>query len=244
MIAFTPLDSTRSQLAMSWGVETFKTVEVEHTDMMVRQVDEAAAADRTRRRGRHRGSSSPAARPASPARPTRCASTRWATPSTRSRPAYTQRASRRPGCRQSRTLTGPIQRRRASATPGRRLVEAADVGRTRHRDRVDARHGSSAARGGRGRRVQMPMMSSLLVDELPARVVVALRDPPRPCRVAQLLTRRAVGVEQPAQQVGRVVVDDRRCQGSRRIGRSCLRPGPCCGNRHVFKLARAHRSGC
>ncbi len=40
VIAFTPLDSTRSQLAMSWGVETFKTVEVEHTDEMVRQVDE------------------------------------------------------------------------------------------------------------------------------------------------------------------------------------------------------------
>jgi pyruvate kinase len=41
VIAFTPLDSTRSQLAMSWGVETFKTDEVEHTDEMVRQVDEA-----------------------------------------------------------------------------------------------------------------------------------------------------------------------------------------------------------
>ena len=40
VIAFTPLDATRSQLAMSWGVETFKTVEVEHTDEMVRQVDE------------------------------------------------------------------------------------------------------------------------------------------------------------------------------------------------------------
>ena len=30
----------RSQLAMSWGVETFKTDAVEHTDEMVRQVDE------------------------------------------------------------------------------------------------------------------------------------------------------------------------------------------------------------
>jgi pyruvate kinase len=40
VLAFTPLDSTRSQLAMSWGVETFKTVDVEHTDEMVRQVDE------------------------------------------------------------------------------------------------------------------------------------------------------------------------------------------------------------
>ena len=30
----------RSQLAMTWGVETFKTEMVEHTDEMVRQVDE------------------------------------------------------------------------------------------------------------------------------------------------------------------------------------------------------------
>ena len=41
ILAFTTLDSTRSQLAMTWGVETFKTDEVEHTDEMVRQVDEA-----------------------------------------------------------------------------------------------------------------------------------------------------------------------------------------------------------
>ena len=30
----------RSQLALSWGVETFLTQMVEHTDEMVRQVDE------------------------------------------------------------------------------------------------------------------------------------------------------------------------------------------------------------
>ena len=30
----------RSQLALSWGVETFLTAKVEHTDEMVRQVDE------------------------------------------------------------------------------------------------------------------------------------------------------------------------------------------------------------
>ena len=40
MLAFTPVDLVRSQLAMSWGVETFRTPEVEHTDEMVRQVDE------------------------------------------------------------------------------------------------------------------------------------------------------------------------------------------------------------
>ncbi|HEX4977270.1 MAG TPA: pyruvate kinase [Nocardioides sp.] len=40
MLAFTPVDAVRSQLALSWGVETFKAPEVEHTDEMVRQVDE------------------------------------------------------------------------------------------------------------------------------------------------------------------------------------------------------------
>lgn len=44
ILAFTPIASTRSQLAMSWGVETFKTAPVEHTDEMVRQVDEALLA--------------------------------------------------------------------------------------------------------------------------------------------------------------------------------------------------------
>jgi pyruvate kinase len=41
VLAFTPLIRTRSQLSMTWGVETFKTGAVEHTDEMVRQVDEA-----------------------------------------------------------------------------------------------------------------------------------------------------------------------------------------------------------
>jgi pyruvate kinase len=41
MLAFTPVAVVRSQLALSWGVETFKAPEVEHTDEMVRQVDEA-----------------------------------------------------------------------------------------------------------------------------------------------------------------------------------------------------------
>ncbi len=40
VLAFTPLATTRSQLSVSWGVETFKTEPVEHTDEMVRQVDE------------------------------------------------------------------------------------------------------------------------------------------------------------------------------------------------------------
>jgi pyruvate kinase len=41
MLAFTPEAKVRSQLSLSWGVETFLTRPVEHTDEMVRQVDEA-----------------------------------------------------------------------------------------------------------------------------------------------------------------------------------------------------------
>jgi len=40
ILAFTPENSVRSQLALSWGVETFRTAPVQHTDEMVRQVDE------------------------------------------------------------------------------------------------------------------------------------------------------------------------------------------------------------
>ncbi len=40
VLAFTPEGQVRSQLSMTWGVETFKTGSVEHTDEMVRQVDE------------------------------------------------------------------------------------------------------------------------------------------------------------------------------------------------------------
>jgi pyruvate kinase len=40
MLAFTPEPVVRSQLALSWGIETFLGAPVEHTDEMVRQVDE------------------------------------------------------------------------------------------------------------------------------------------------------------------------------------------------------------
>jgi pyruvate kinase len=40
VLAFTPEAVVRSQLAMTWGVETIKTHAVDHTDEMVRQVDE------------------------------------------------------------------------------------------------------------------------------------------------------------------------------------------------------------
>jgi pyruvate kinase len=41
LLAFTPQPSVRSQLSLSWGVETFITPTVRHTDDMVRQVDAA-----------------------------------------------------------------------------------------------------------------------------------------------------------------------------------------------------------
>jgi len=41
LLAFTPEPSVRSQLALTWGVETFLTEFASHTDEMVRQVDEA-----------------------------------------------------------------------------------------------------------------------------------------------------------------------------------------------------------
>ncbi len=41
VLAFTPMPATRSRLSMSWGTETFIGESVDHTDEMVRQVDEA-----------------------------------------------------------------------------------------------------------------------------------------------------------------------------------------------------------
>ncbi len=41
LLAFTPVADVRSQLALTWGVETFLVPAVRHTDDMVRQVDSA-----------------------------------------------------------------------------------------------------------------------------------------------------------------------------------------------------------
>ncbi|MBO0876210.1 MAG: pyruvate kinase, partial [Pseudonocardia sp.] len=41
LLAFTPVPAVRSQLALTWGTETFLVDEVETTDAMVRQVDAA-----------------------------------------------------------------------------------------------------------------------------------------------------------------------------------------------------------
>ena len=42
MLAFTPLEETRRQLALSWGIQTYRVPEVRHTDDMVWQVDQVA----------------------------------------------------------------------------------------------------------------------------------------------------------------------------------------------------------
>lgn len=44
MLAFSPLESTRNQLAMTWGIETLQTEDVRTTDQMVLQIDEVLLA--------------------------------------------------------------------------------------------------------------------------------------------------------------------------------------------------------
>jgi pyruvate kinase len=51
LIAFTPESGVRSQLALSWGVETFSVPFVAHTDEMFHQVDQALIGMRGMRRG-------------------------------------------------------------------------------------------------------------------------------------------------------------------------------------------------
>ncbi len=51
LVAFTPEPVVRSQLALSWGVETFRTPFVKHTDEMARQVDHLLLADGRLERG-------------------------------------------------------------------------------------------------------------------------------------------------------------------------------------------------
>jgi len=51
LLAFTPVQAVRSQLSLSWGVETFLTPFVKHTDDMVLQVDQALLGENRARRG-------------------------------------------------------------------------------------------------------------------------------------------------------------------------------------------------
>ena len=51
LLAFTPEPVVRSQLSLSWGVETFLTTYVKHTDEMARQVDQVLLATGRLQRG-------------------------------------------------------------------------------------------------------------------------------------------------------------------------------------------------
>jgi pyruvate kinase len=51
LLAFTPVQAVRSQLSLSWGVETFLTPFVKHTDDMVLQVDQALLGENRARTG-------------------------------------------------------------------------------------------------------------------------------------------------------------------------------------------------
>ena len=46
MLAFTPLESTRRRLALSWGIQTYRVPEVQHTDDMVWQLDQVVQSSR------------------------------------------------------------------------------------------------------------------------------------------------------------------------------------------------------
>ena len=70
VLAFTPREEIRNQLALTWGVQTFVTPAVDTTDAMVEQVDMAMLRD-PRLRGRATPWSSwPARRRTRPGRPT------------------------------------------------------------------------------------------------------------------------------------------------------------------------------
>ncbi len=51
LLAFSPLESTRHQLALSWGIEAFTAEHVDHTDEMVKQVDRMLLEQARCRRG-------------------------------------------------------------------------------------------------------------------------------------------------------------------------------------------------
>lgn len=51
MVAFTPLESTRNQLAVSWGIRTYRVPYVTHTDDMIWQVDQVLQAQGLAKRG-------------------------------------------------------------------------------------------------------------------------------------------------------------------------------------------------
>jgi pyruvate kinase len=99
ILAFTPLAAVRSQLALTWGVETFKTHPVEHTDEMVRQVDEQLLEIGRVREGDLvviiAGSPPGIPGSTSPRCSVRRGTTSWARPATGRRPSCSPRSSGR-----------------------------------------------------------------------------------------------------------------------------------------------------
>ena len=51
MLAFTPLEATRNQLAVSWGIHTYRVPHVTHTDDMIWQVDQVLQAQGLAKQG-------------------------------------------------------------------------------------------------------------------------------------------------------------------------------------------------
>ena len=87
MIAFTSNQWTRSQLALTWGVETFLTAEVRHTDEYAVFVDTESCSRPARVVEGDQVVIVAGSPPAFPDRPTPCASTASVTPC-RIAPAY------------------------------------------------------------------------------------------------------------------------------------------------------------
>ena len=99
VLAFTPEAQTRSQLSLTWGVETFKTADRSSTPTRWSPRSTSSCSTSAGSRRATSSSSSPARRRASRAPPTRCACTAWATRSTASRrrtggPSDSRRSSR------------------------------------------------------------------------------------------------------------------------------------------------------
>ena len=111
MLAFTPEPAVRSQLALSWGIETYLAPPPRHTDHYAHQVDQTLLRQWRAQGGRPRGHRRRLAPRHTRAPPTPCACTAWAMRSTR---------WRRP-TRTSKTRADPSRPRRDGPVRGVRV---------------------------------------------------------------------------------------------------------------------------
>ena len=131
-------------------------------------------------------SSSPARPPASPARPTRCASTGWATRSTASRRPTAALADRPPRPSASgEQATFLAQDCGSDHSPG----APADTPGAQVGDPIPARN-VAGSRATESRRTSRPECSAFGPISSSSRATASRRAPPRPTRVAQLWTRQ------------------------------------------------------